>query len=518
MTLCSRRSAARCAQSRWRVRTWVPAVCVPVAWVLAGCASVATPPQGLPPPVAQALACVGLPASSLAVLVAPLHASTPGRELSHQAERSMQPGSAMKIVTSVVALDRLGPNHRGHTELLSAAAQHGEVLAGDLVLRGGADPELELPQLWQLLQELRWQGIRRIGGDIVVDRRLFSPERLDLRLPPFDETPEFPYNVVPDALNLSGSLSRLELRSNGTQVQARLLPPLDGVEIDNRLGLNDRPCREWDEDWLPPSAERLPDGRLRLTLRGAVPRGCSLRPALQLMDRDDLAERQLRWLWQGLGGEWSGRLRSGATPADARRLARHDARPWGELLRPLNKQSDNVLARLLYLSLGVPVAEALPGLDSLARSNQVVLDWFARQGIDAQGVVMDNGSGLSRSERISARQMVAVLRAGLSGPHAAELLMSLPTAGVDGTMRNRLKDSAAAGRARLKTGTLRNVTALAGTVPDAQGRVWLVAAMLNDDAAAKGRPALDVLIDWVARTGLASEGWREPAGSCPAPR
>ncbi len=459
-----------------------------------------------------------MPATALGALVAPLQPASGQRELAFQAERVMQPGSVMKLVTSVVALDRLGPNHRGHTELLSAAPQQGGALMGDLVLRGGADPELDLPQLWQLLQELRWQGIDRIAGDIVLDRRLFSPERLDLGLPAFDEAPEFAYNVIPDALNLSGSLLRLELRSDAQQVQARLLPPLDGVEIDNRLTLNDRPCRDWDDDWQTPSSERLADGRLRLTLRGAFPRGCQLRPALQLMDRDELAERQLRWLWQGMGGRWDGRLRTGATPPEARPLARRDARPWGELLRPLNKQSDNALTRLLYLSLGVPLADTLPGLASLERSQRVVQDWFVRQGIPTEGLVMDNGSGLSRSERITARQLVAVMRAGLNGPNGADLLMSLPTVGVDGTMRNRLKASVAAGRARLKTGTLRNVTALAGTVPDAQGQVWLVAAMLNDDAAAKGRPALDALIDWVARTGLAPEGWREPPGTCPAPR
>jgi serine-type D-Ala-D-Ala carboxypeptidase/endopeptidase (penicillin-binding protein 4) len=481
---------------------------------LVGCATPrSTPPAGLPPPVAKALQCARLPDTALGVMVAPL--SGTGPVLAYQAERAMQPGSTMKLVTSVVALDRLGPNHRGHTELLSAAPQQGERLQGDLVLRGGADPELELPQLWQMFQELRWQGVREIAGDIVLDRRLFSPERLDLGLPPFDQSPEFPYNVVPDALNLTGSLMRLELRADDTRVQARLLPPLEGVEIDNRLSLNDRACRDWDEEWQTPINEALPGGGMRLTLRGVFPRHCLQNAALQLFDRDQQAERQLRWLWTSLGGEWRGSLRSGATPPGARLLARHDARPWGELLRPLNKRSDNVYARLLYLSLGLPLAAAQPGVPSLALSAQVVQAWFTQHGIAADGLVMDNGSGLSRSERISPAQLVAVLRQGLSGPNAADLLMSLPTVGVDGTMRNRLKTSVAAGQARLKSGTLRNVTAVAGTVPDASGRVWLLAAFVNDDAAPAGRAALDALVDWVARTGLSPEAWREPAGDCP---
>ncbi|MBL8303379.1 MAG: D-alanyl-D-alanine carboxypeptidase/D-alanyl-D-alanine-endopeptidase [Ideonella sp.] len=483
---------------------------------LAACASVPPrAPAGLPPAVAGALQCARLPDSALGVQVAALDTPAGGPVLAHQAERSMQPGSTMKIVTSVVALDRLGPNHRGYTELLTAAPQQGEVLLGDLVLRGGADPELELPQLWQMLQELRWQGVRRIDGDIVLDRRLFRPERPDLGLPPFDDSPEFPYNVVPDALNLGGSLVGLELRADGERVQARLLPPLDGVEIDSRLALNDRPCRDWDDDWTTSRVETAPDGTVKLVLQGAFPRACTQRVTLQLFDRDLQAERQLRWLWQDMGGTWRGRVRSGATPPGARRIARHDARPWGELLRPLNKRSDNVYARLLYLSLGVADAAAHPELTSQALSDRVVRDWFVRQGISTDGLVMDNGSGLSRSERIGARQMVEVLRAGLSGPNAADLLMSLPTVGVDGTMRNRQKDSVAAGRARLKSGTLRNVTAVAGTVTDVRGRVWLVAAMLNDEAAGSARRVLDVLVDWVARTGLAAEGWREAPAPCP---
>lgn len=485
---------------------------------LAGCASVAPQaPAGLPPAVAGALQCARLPDSALGVRVAALDAPATGPSLTHQADRSMQPGSTMKIVTSVVALDRLGPNHRGYTELLTAAPQQGEVLRGDLVLRGGADPELDLPQLWQMFQELRWQGVREIDGDIVLDRRLFRPERPDLGLPPFDESPEFPYNVVPDALNLAGSLVGLELRAHAAGVQARLLPPLPGVEIESRLTLNDRTCRDWDDDWTPAQVETGPDGRVKLVLQGAFPRGCSQRVALQLFDRDLQAERQLRWLWQDMGGTWRGRVRSGATPSGARRIARHDARPWGELMRPLNKRSDNVYARLLYLSLGLADAAANPELTSQALADRVVRDWFVRQDIATDGLVMDNGSGLSRSERISPGQMVEVLRAGLTGPNAADLLMSLPTVGVDGTMRNRMKDSVAAGRARLKSGTLRNVTAVAGTVTDVRGRVWLVAAMLNDEAAGSARRVLDVLVDWVARTGLDAAGWRESPAPCPPP-
>lgn len=462
----------------------------------------------LPPGVQAALQRAGLPAEALAAMaVAPA-----GLAWSHQGDVAMPPASTMKLVTSVVALDRLGPNHRGGTQLLSAAAQVGDVLAGDLVLRGGADPDLGLPQMAALLAELRYQGIREIAGDIRLDRTLFRPPRLDLGLPPFDSEPEFPYNVIPDALHLAGSLMALELSADLSAMRVRSLPYLPGIAFDaSAMVLNDKACKDWDEDWRTPQVTQR-DGAWLVALRGAFPRGCTQRVELQLIDRQALAERQLRLLWQGLGGAWGGRAVEAAVPPQARLLASRSARPWGEVLRSMNKRSDNALTRLLYLSLGAAAQAADLAADpsTLQAAHAEVRAWFRRQGIDADGLVMDNGSGLSRSERISARQMTALLVAAQAAVYAPDLLMSLPLAGVDGGLRNRLTTGVANGRARLKPGTLRDVVALAGYVPDAQGRVWAVAAMINHPQAKLGRPVLDAWIEWVAGGGAAAPAMVPP--------
>ena len=542
------------------------------------------PDNPLPMAVAQALQQALVPPDAFAAMVVPvampadglhgvkrgaLQAALAGPRWQVQADKPMQPASTMKLVTSVVALDRLGPNHRGFTELLTQAPQQGELLAGDLVLRGGADPELGLMQLWALLSELRWMGIREIAGDIVLDRTLFRFAPGQAPAGPFDDKPEFAYNAVPDALQLNNNLLGLELSTdangrgggspssgsgsgsgsgNTAGVVARLLPPLPGLEIDtSALRLTARLCRDWADDWQSPPLLAEPEpGRLRITLQGGFPRGCTQRTALALIDSQALAERHLRWVWEGLGGEWRGRLReastpliaplapaalaaarvpanaaqggqwvatgvawggtAGATPPGVRVLARRLARPWGEVLRMMNKQSDNPSTRLLYLSLGLAGMADDPATPTAELAERVIKAWFTEHRIASAGLVIDNGSGLSRSERITPRQLAQMLQAAQAGPWGPELMMSLPLVGVDGTMRNRLKTGPAAGRARIKSGTLKNAVALAGYVPDEAGRWWAVAAMVNHDQAVAARPALDALIDWVAAGGMAQGG------------
>ncbi|MEO5733444.1 MAG: D-alanyl-D-alanine carboxypeptidase/D-alanyl-D-alanine-endopeptidase [Rubrivivax sp.] len=531
------------------LRTLIPTLAIPLSlWLAVALPARADDP--LPPAVFTALQVAGVPPDALAGIVLPLgHRSRPW---SVNANRAMQPASTMKLVTSIVALDRLRATHRGATEFRSSAPLVDGVLQGDLQLVGLADPDLSVPAFWDLLLSLRASGIHTIGGDLVVDRTRFRPARIDQNLPPFDEATEFPSNVIPDALLLAGNLLPMVLRSDANgALQAATVPPLEGVLFDSRMAANDKPCKDWNDDWLParatatipaeaadamdgptPAVSATARPVTRIELNGAYPRNCTQRVALQLIDRQELAERLFRSLWRAVGGRWDGRAREAAEPlppsaasalvAPSRLLARHEARPWGEVLRAMNKQSDNAIARLLLLELGAvagapaerngsrtAVGAGGSSTTTLQAARAEVRRWLLAQRIDPTGMVVDNGSGLSRSERITPMQLASMLRVAWADPQAPDLLASLPVAGVDGTMRRRLKDSPAAGLARLKSGTLRNVTALAGIVVDNQGRPWAVALMVNHDNAARARPALDALIDGIARFG--------PHGRAPLP-
>ena len=470
------------------------------------CASVSFAHAQLPPSVAQALQLGGVSQDEIGVLVLRGDATV----LAHQAALPMQPASTMKLVTTLVGLERLGPVFRGRTELRTTGVIEDGVLRGNLYLKGGADMDLSGEHIADMLRALRYEGVTRIEGDLVLDRELFQPARADVGVASFDESPEAYYNVIPDALLVNKNMLQLDMRSTASRLQLRAYPALEQVSVTSEMTLVDTDCAKWEDGWKLPETRREPDGRIKVVLRGAYPKNCHRSYSVNVLDRDDYVGRLVRQAWSEGGGVLSGRTLTGATPLEARLLAAHAARALPELVRDINKASDNGLARTLFLSLGSlhadPVAGSLPlprdDVSTFARADAAVRGWLREQRIDDSGFVIDNGSGLSRIERISARQMGQLLQAGLRSPWAPEFQASMPIGAVDGTMRRRLQDSPAAGRARLKTGSLRNVTALAGYVPDANGELCVLVAMVNSEQAGngRGRAVLDALVDWVARS------------------
>jgi D-alanyl-D-alanine carboxypeptidase/D-alanyl-D-alanine-endopeptidase (penicillin-binding protein 4) len=232
-----------------------------------------------------------------------------------------------------------------------------------------------------------------------------------------------------------------------------------------------------------------------VNLKGAFPRGCQIKQALNLVDRDQVDPSAMLHFWQSLGGT-AANSTVGPTPEGARTVAVHLARPLAELLRGVMKRSDNPLTRLVYLQLGATDTTRPTRQAAEAR----VRAWLQKNKIDDSSLVIDNGSGLSRSERFSPQLLGQVLLRSAQGRHAPELMSSLPLAGVDGTLSRRMKGGPAEGRARLKTGTLRDAVGLAGYVLDANNRQWVVVALLNHPKAnAQGRPVLDALITALAQ-------------------
>jgi D-alanyl-D-alanine carboxypeptidase/D-alanyl-D-alanine-endopeptidase (penicillin-binding protein 4) len=492
---------------------------VAAALIAAGAAHAAD----LPEPVARLMQSSNIPPEAAGIIV--MRGDTV--LVSHNPQQSMQPGSTMKLFTTLTALEQLGPVFRGRTEFRSSADVVNGVLQGDLVLRGGADADFNEDVLGHMLQALRNQGIRRIKGDIIVDRLLFTPSRPDAGQPPFDEYPWAYYNVIPNAALINTNLLKVEMRSTGNKLSLVMLPEMDKVSIRSEMKLTDTACASWENGWRTPDYSRKGD-RIEVVLHGSFPKDCTKSTSINVLDSQDFLARLLLAEWSKLGGSLSGEVREAAipaAPADAapapapapaiatRLLAEHVSRMLPEIVRDTNKQSDNTLARTIFLSLGSleadpqlgskPLPPDAGGASTPMRAETAIRAWLQQHNIDGNGLVLDNGSGLSRSERATPAQLAALLQAGLKSLWMPEFLASLPVAATDGTMRRRLKESPAAQRARLKTGSLTGMIAIAGYVQDANNQPCIVVAILNDAHVANGagRAVLDELVDWVARSG-----------------
>jgi serine-type D-Ala-D-Ala carboxypeptidase/endopeptidase (penicillin-binding protein 4) len=478
-----------------------------LAMLCTGCATqnkviaLTAPPQS----IAAALKAADLPESALAVVVKRLDNQAVVWQMN--AERASAPASTMKIPTTLAALETFDPTFRPSVQILSAAPRAGNTLAGDVTLRGLGFADFDFAGLTALLSKLAAQGITNIDGDVVVDRGLFSPARMDVGVTPFDESPEFRYNVIPDAMMVNANLLQFNLAADERALIVTMTPQLPNVAVDSQMTLDQFACADWDDRWQTPLVDtsnydaKAKTGNVRITLRGVFPKNCTTSTAVSVLDRDLHLAQAFKLVWERqLGGTWTGTVRSSTAPAgEQKKFAEQLSRPMGELVRATNKPSDNALARTMYLQMGVGhTSGAEP---TLIASERRMRAWMRGIGLDDSLIVLENGSGLSRTERIPAAQLAKLLEYAYKSPWSHEFIASLPLAGLDGTLRNRLTDSPAKGRARMKTGTLRDVVAVAGYVPDQKGNVYVVVGIVNHPRASHrvARPVVDALIDWVAR-------------------
>ncbi len=415
-------------------------------------------------------------------------------QLAWQIRRPVNPASLMKLWPTVAALESLGPAWRWTTPVwltgplpapATPAGPASGVYEGDIVIRGSGDPSLVVERLWLALRRLQQLGVRDIRGDIVLDRSAFGQP--SVAPGDFDNEPLRPYNVQADALLLNHKAMFFSFTPDPASGIARLglEPPLDGVRLQPSLPLSNKPCGDWRAgllaDFSDPAAPRF---------SGALPTACGpKRWAVAYPDPADYNARLLRGLWREMGGTLRGRVREGFAPATAPSFEL-ESPPLAEIVRDINKYSNNVMAQQLFLSL--PLLRQGDGSEAAARA--FLLDW-ARPWLaeEAASMVIDNGSGLSRDNRVSALALARLLQRAWASPNMPELASSLPVSGEDGTMRRSLIPN---GRAHLKTGSLRDVAGIAGYVLADNGRRYIVVGIINHANAIAGRNALELLTRW----------------------
>ncbi len=417
--------------------------------------------------------------------------------LGHAAATARAPGSVIKILTTFAALDALGPEFKWQTHALIAGPLQRGVLNGDLYLQGGGDPYMTLDRWWRFARALRARGLRTIRGDIVIDDRAFDIAAEDPAA--FDGHPNRPYNVAPSALmiNFQTVEFRITPDPEAHQVAVSTDPTPVNLRVDNRLRLVRGRCAGRGD-----RVEFAVDDTRRdhVVLSGTLAERCAPREMIRaLMQAPQFAYGTFVELWRELGGRITGGLRIGDTPADARPLLDFDSLSLAEVVRLTNKYSNNLMARDLLLTLG---AQRFGAPATVAKGIDAINAWSRERGLPLGDTVLSNGSGLSRRARISAATLTAVLRAAYHDRFAPEFLVSLPLAGIDGTLRTRMKD-APPGAVRLKTGTLDGVSSVAGFVSTARGHTYVLVSFVNDPGAdgGAGEAVHQALVDWILAHG-----------------
>ncbi len=478
------------------------ALCL-LAWALPGFAA-------MPAVVRAALDAARIPPGAVSIWVQAVDETQP--LLAENAQQPMNPASVMKLATSFAAFERLGPAYTWTTTLATTGTIRQGVLRGDLYLIGGGDPQLTYERVWKLLRQVRaTAGIDTIQGDIVLDD---SALRLPLHDPnAFDGRGLRPYNAGPSALLLNYNALQLTLvpaSQAGGSVALSADPPLEGLAVDNRLRTTDGPCGTW---YAALDAHLEPGPRL--VLDGSLPASCGRRDwSAAPLSAQEYGPALLAALWKEAGGRLEGKVRNGPAPAGTVELLSESSAPLADVVRDMNKWSNNVIARQLLATLGhadtaplnlvaastspsasLAVADNSP--DMVQGGARAAFAALSRAGVDTTGLLIENGAGLSRSERIRADTLGRLLLAAWRRPWMPEFIATLPVAGLDGTARRRLDGSPASGQVHIKTGTIDGVRAMAGYVLSHDGRRYAVVMMVNHPSAAASKTAQDNLLEWV---------------------
>ncbi len=448
----------------------------------------------LPSTVAEALSKAGIPQSGVAVYVQPVDAATP--TIAHNADKSLNPASLMKLVTTYAALDLLTPSYRWKTEVYRDSSLENGVLSGDLIIKGSGDPSFKAQEFWRLLMSLQQAGVKEIKGDLVIDKSHFAKNVGARRT--FDNETWRAYNAEPSAFLVNGRntsfkfLVAVDSLTSGKVIVSQEFE-LPEVQIINNMKLSQGACGDW-RNRFGYTVKQKEDASV-VTFSGTFSPDCGERYLeLSVFDDDKYAFYTFKKLWRELGGKFSGNLKIQESPIGATKILEQVSDPLGYVIRDINKWSNNLMARQLLLTIaaektGVPATEA--------KGIAAITAWLVQKNLQFDELVVENGSGLSRIERISAQHLGQLLVSAYNGASMPEFMASLPILAQDGTVKKRLNGSQANSRAHLKTGSIDGVSAIAGYVLDRQNKRHVVVMLVNHARAGASQVAQDALIEWV---------------------
>lgn len=444
----------------------------------------------LPEPVLAALKAENIAPENVSVFVQRVDQSSP--LLTHQASVSRNPASVMKLLTSYAALDLLGASYRWKTQFYGLHYPKNGLLEGGLWVKGYGDPVMNTAALNEIVSELRQKyNLNEICCELWLDQSAYAIQNFDVAA--FDSKPYRAYNASAEALMLNQQAVRFQFSPSDNGLVTVVYPQWKTLMKNIEVKLGDGDCGDWK------NALNIQREGQTLTVKGRYPKSCGDKYIdIHWLAAGDYFGQVFASIWEDMGGRWlkksTAMIKTALIPPDGVLLTEHVSATLAEVLREMNKSSNNVIARSVYLSLSRAGDETQ--IASTAKSEQVIQAWLKNKGLVFPELVIENGAGLSRIERISAEHLGALLVNAYRSPVMPELMASLPIYGIDGTLKSR-KDSPLYGRAHLKTGSLDNVRTIAGYFLDAQGRRWVVVFLANGENAGASKAAQDGLLAWI---------------------
>ncbi len=412
----------------------------------------------------------------------------------HHSNTIRKPASVMKVLTTYSALLELGRDFKWPTKFYYHGSYNKGIIQGDLIIKAYGDPTLSSRDMPKIIRRLKRLGIRGITGDIVIDRSFFDVgDRISSG---FDNHSFSEYNAMPDTMMFDDHLSTIVVKPKGGEIVAYKSIQDQSYEVINNIKPSDKSCagnRSWPRVLI--STESTPP---RVTLSGTLSLKCRPRYIKKLVTHAYQSfYYTLRAEMIRRGIAFHGQLQLAKVPAGARALFTHYSKPLLQIIAKTNKKSNNLYARHLMLLLG---AKRYGAPATELKGRKAIEEILGRLDlIRSKGIVLDNGSGLSRKSRITAKALSDILQ-DANKRYGSQWRNALSIAGIDGTIKKRFKRTIAKGRAWMKTGTLKDAKNIAGYVlSKSSRRLYTVVILYNGREKWKGSALQNQIITWLAK-------------------
>jgi len=408
--------------------------------------------------------------------------------VAHNEKKLFNPASLVKIISTFIAVEELGPQFKWQSDFFHNGDIIEDTLDGDLIFKGRGDATFSITNLENSIRKIQRNGIKKIKGDLILDLSYFG---LASKEKSFDSDPMRAYNALPNPVVIQSNTMNFVFAMKGSKLNIESNPDLESLTIKNNIKITNDRCI----DWKSKLNYRTQQNKLKsqVIFDGKFSRKCGTKGInLSALNDEEYFYRIFKKTWKANGGEFSGNLDTTyIQDSNWKVLYTHNSRPLSEIIRDANKYSLNLMARNIMLTI---LAEDSDLLVLESSVNKYVNTWFEKKSLPHKGMFLQNGAGLSRNSILTSEQLLLLMEKIYHNPLMPEMLSSFPISGVDGTLKRRMNYSPFRKSAHFKTGSMRNVNAIAGFLLDKNKEMKIFIFIMNDLTAKDSHRLQEALI------------------------